>query len=454
MKQNLETITGKPKILVVDDDSVILERVKKMMEKEKYDVLTAKNTRCTLKGMRTGIDVILLDYALGNETAIDVLEKIEKQNYEYTPPIYILTGSINKKEEEKLRIYPVVKGIIKKPVRSKRLTDTIKRELGVDIPYKVEPRSILDGKEKDKMYDLIFRRGMNILKEFKDPSDDEKKELSAFVKEHVELGGEFIEIIANTIMEGIWGHRRIRLTEHIENHSDLFKYYIANCPKSSLLELKELNEEYFKYIKDMKNVLKNISLSEKKGEKHEIKNRLNNLKNLDCDLDMYKITKSADSPLYILQLRKRKDLRRSIKKVANRLAKEGYQKDDQISVYGARKLKLASKSTDYFGIGLIVPTKEKTRELDKKVSRIIQNTLGIKEFKRRDERKDPKKGYIKYRIPLTESLQAELLIGSYPNKIFLVEMCGKYKRDLFEQRRISDSKTAKYLEEKASFLLD
>ena len=84
------------KILVVDDDSNILEVIQMRLEAEGFDVVKALNTRQALDyANHTTIDLALVDLKLKNEDGIHLMEKLHQ--YDRDTPVIILTahGSIN-----------------------------------------------------------------------------------------------------------------------------------------------------------------------------------------------------------------------------------------------------------------------------------------------------------------------------------------------------------------------
>jgi len=119
----------KQKILVVDDDEVILEIVKTMLKNE-YDVSTVKSGKEALGLFFQGFipQLILLDLLMPDMDGWDTYSKIKViSNLHYTR-IAILTSSENPKDKEKAREMGAV-DFIKKPVEKDDLLDRIRKLL-------------------------------------------------------------------------------------------------------------------------------------------------------------------------------------------------------------------------------------------------------------------------------------------------------------------------------------
>ena len=84
------------KILVVDDDSNILEVIQMRLEAEGFEVIKALDTEQALDHAKhTEIDLALIDLKLKNEDGISLMEKLHQNGRDI--PVIILTahGSIN-----------------------------------------------------------------------------------------------------------------------------------------------------------------------------------------------------------------------------------------------------------------------------------------------------------------------------------------------------------------------
>jgi len=94
----------RPRLLVADDDPVILQNLEQFFSKnDEIDVHTAAN------GYEAGFltskvqpDVLLIDYNLGDTTATEVLETLSKDNRLQNTRVLIMTGYLDDAEIKKL----------------------------------------------------------------------------------------------------------------------------------------------------------------------------------------------------------------------------------------------------------------------------------------------------------------------------------------------------------------
>lgn len=86
----------KPKILVIEDEEVLLSLIKKKLSREGFDVL---GVQTALDGMELlkanpGIDVIWLDhYLLGHETGLDFVTKVKQDKKWKKIPIFVVSNT-------------------------------------------------------------------------------------------------------------------------------------------------------------------------------------------------------------------------------------------------------------------------------------------------------------------------------------------------------------------------
>src|ERR1039457_1615805 len=81
----------KTKILVIDDEEILRDRLKRLLELDDYEVITAENG---LKGLEEFAkfqpDIVLLDIKMPGIDGIEVLERIKK--IPNTAEVFIMTG--------------------------------------------------------------------------------------------------------------------------------------------------------------------------------------------------------------------------------------------------------------------------------------------------------------------------------------------------------------------------
>ncbi len=95
-------MTTKPKILLIEDDSDQIFLYQSKFEIEGFDFISSRDGDAGItKAKSEKPDCILLDLVLINESGIEVLEKIKKdQNIKHIPVI-ILTNLVQKDNEQK-----------------------------------------------------------------------------------------------------------------------------------------------------------------------------------------------------------------------------------------------------------------------------------------------------------------------------------------------------------------
>lgn len=86
------------KILLVDDDSFLIDMYAAKFTNEGHQVDTAKNVEVALEKLRTGetYDVILLDMVLPGLTGIDLLKTIRKESLGGKAKIIVLSNQGDK----------------------------------------------------------------------------------------------------------------------------------------------------------------------------------------------------------------------------------------------------------------------------------------------------------------------------------------------------------------------
>ena len=117
---------NKKTVLVVDDDEVILEVIKSLLEKHGYNVLTATEYEETLEIVNTHtLDLMLLDIMMPNVDGTAILQITKKSAYleKSFPIIYVSAkpkDNVNLEDSD---------GFIQKPFKSKEFIDYIQKIL-------------------------------------------------------------------------------------------------------------------------------------------------------------------------------------------------------------------------------------------------------------------------------------------------------------------------------------
>jgi two-component system, sensor histidine kinase and response regulator len=83
--------TGKKKILVVDDDALVLSILSSLLSESHYDVETAENGKQALATLDDSFDLLLSDLEMPEMNGLELLESIRKSQNNI--PVVILTGN-------------------------------------------------------------------------------------------------------------------------------------------------------------------------------------------------------------------------------------------------------------------------------------------------------------------------------------------------------------------------
>ena len=119
-------ITGKGRILLVDDEPLVLEIIETALVAEGYEVICAPNAHSALKQLdRTDFDGIVCDVRLENLDGFDLLVLSRKKN----PTIagVLMTGSPC--EEDELRAKDLEVSYLSKPIVMSQLLSTVEQTL-------------------------------------------------------------------------------------------------------------------------------------------------------------------------------------------------------------------------------------------------------------------------------------------------------------------------------------
>lgn len=118
----------KKKILVVDDNGILLRSVKTMLADD-YDVAFATDGMMALdKAKKWGPDLILLDYEMPKMDGKETLEELRKDEAMKNIPVVFLTGVAEKESiAAVLKLKP--QGYLLKPIEQTRMMETIETVL-------------------------------------------------------------------------------------------------------------------------------------------------------------------------------------------------------------------------------------------------------------------------------------------------------------------------------------
>ncbi len=122
-------MTGKRKILIVDDERDIVKALMIRLQDHGYYVITAFDA---LQGFSVALkekpDLIILDIRMPAGGGFSVAEKLKRSTLTWTIPIIILTGSSEKDAEARAKDLGI-HFYIKKPYDSEELLDAVRQAL-------------------------------------------------------------------------------------------------------------------------------------------------------------------------------------------------------------------------------------------------------------------------------------------------------------------------------------
>ena len=84
-------MSQKPSVLVIDDESGILDTLRILLKKEGFEVLTAQGGKAGLDQIRSGAyDIVLSDVRMPQVTGIDILNAVREQDP--MTPVILMTA--------------------------------------------------------------------------------------------------------------------------------------------------------------------------------------------------------------------------------------------------------------------------------------------------------------------------------------------------------------------------
>lgn len=91
------------RILLVDDDSFLLDMYETKFKEASYEVETAKSVESALEQLREGLaaDVILLDIVMPGMSGIELIQTVKNENLGGDPKCIVLSNQGEKEDIEK-----------------------------------------------------------------------------------------------------------------------------------------------------------------------------------------------------------------------------------------------------------------------------------------------------------------------------------------------------------------
>ncbi len=114
------------KIMLVDDEPDVIYLVKKLLEKEGYDVVEYYNGKDCLENVESDDpDLILLDIMMPGIDGWEVSRTLKKRDSTKDIPIVMLTVRVSEDSVEKSFEYAYADGHIGKPIITEKMLNTI-----------------------------------------------------------------------------------------------------------------------------------------------------------------------------------------------------------------------------------------------------------------------------------------------------------------------------------------
>ncbi len=119
------------KVLIVEDEDLIMDLLKKKLLQENYDVLTAHDGEEGLKVLReTKPDVVLLDIIMPKKNGYEVMEEMSKDPELKKIPIIIISNSGQPVELDKAKELGAKDWLIKTEFDPQEVVEKVRKQIG------------------------------------------------------------------------------------------------------------------------------------------------------------------------------------------------------------------------------------------------------------------------------------------------------------------------------------
>jgi DNA-binding response OmpR family regulator len=119
----------KKKILIVDDESYLIDIHQTIVKREGYDSVTAETGRQAVDVAAAELpDLILLDFSLPDMNAIEVARLIRQNPQTQSTPIIIVTGDTSQQQKDEC-LDAGLKDYITKPFKPREIAASIRKLL-------------------------------------------------------------------------------------------------------------------------------------------------------------------------------------------------------------------------------------------------------------------------------------------------------------------------------------
>lgn len=124
---NKKALASEKTVLIVDDDEDILTLLEVLVHRDGFKILLAEDGETALAKMKEKPDGMVLDLYMPGTDGFRVLESL--QTLPSAPPVVVITGSPNPSDIEKVSASPLVKAVLKKPIRQNDLLGALHKAL-------------------------------------------------------------------------------------------------------------------------------------------------------------------------------------------------------------------------------------------------------------------------------------------------------------------------------------
>lgn len=119
------------KVLIIEDEDIIIDLLKKKLLQEGYDVLIAHDGEEGLKSLReTKPDIVLLDIVMPKKSGYEVMEEMGKDPELSKIPIIIISNSGQPVELDKAKDLGAKDWLIKTEFDPQEVADKVKKQIG------------------------------------------------------------------------------------------------------------------------------------------------------------------------------------------------------------------------------------------------------------------------------------------------------------------------------------
>lgn len=115
------------KILLIEDQTPILNALDNALESEEYEIIKARNGKTGLSvALRDRPDLILLDMLLPEMDGIDLLTKLRMDEWGRTAKVAVLSNLTHEEIEQKAQHFHILEYIVKSNVKIGDLVNKVK----------------------------------------------------------------------------------------------------------------------------------------------------------------------------------------------------------------------------------------------------------------------------------------------------------------------------------------